>query len=230
MADRDPGRGLFIVLEGPDGSGKSMQARLLADRLRERGLAVTHSREPGGTVMGEQVRHIVNDPAPTLRGPKADVLLYTAARAQHVDEVIEPALRRGEVVVCDRYYTSTMAYQGYGSGMDLELLKRIQEWATDGLDPDLVVLLDVSPQTGLERRAAGDADELTRWEDESRFDLDFHTRVREGYLEMAEADPDRWVVIDGSGSVEDVAAEIERVVDAVLRRSGIHGMAEDRAR
>ena len=216
MAERDPGRGLFVVLEGPDGSGKSLQAGLLADRLRERGLTVTHSREPGGTVMGEQVRHIVNDPAPTLRGPKADVLLYTAARAQHVDEVIEPALRRGEVVICDRYYTSTMAYQGYGSGMDRELLRRIQAWATGGLDPDLVVLLDVTPQTGLDRRAAGSADELTRWEDESRFDLAFHTRVREGYLEMAAADPERWVVVDGSGSVGDVAGEVSRAVDALL--------------
>lgn len=225
MTERGPGRGLFVVLEGPDGSGKSLQARLLTERLRDRGLSVTHSREPGGTVMGEQVRQIVNDPAPTPRGPKADVMLYTAARAQHVDEVIEPALRRGEVVVCDRYYTSTMAYQGYGSGMDLELLRRIQAWATDGLDPDLVVLLDVSPQTGLDRRAAGSADELTRWEDESRFDLAFHTRVREGYLEMAAADPDRWVVLDGSGTVEAVAEEVGRVVDAVLLPSGSHDAA-----
>ena len=216
MAGRDPRRGLFVVLEGPDGSGKSLQARLLVERLRERGLTVTHSREPGGTELGEQVRHIVNDPGPTLRGPKADVMLYTAARAQHVDEVIEPALGRGEVVVCDRYYTSTMAYQGYGSGMDRELLRRIQAWATGGLDPDLVVLLDVTPQTGLGRRAAGSADELTRWEDESRFDLAFHTRGRAGSLEMAAADPDRWVVVDGSGSVGDVAEEVGRAVDALL--------------
>jgi dTMP kinase len=216
MAPRGSGRGSFIVLEGPDGSGKSLQARLLAQRLRERGLTVTLSREPGGTELGEQVRHIVNDPGPTLRGPKADVMLYTAARAQHVDEVIRPALDRGEVVVCDRYHTSTMAYQGYGSGMDLELLARIQEWATSGLHPDLVVLLDVSPQTGLDRRAAGEADQLTRWEDEARFDLDFHTRVREGYLEMARADPHHWVVIDGGGTVEDVAGAVERAVEAVL--------------
>jgi dTMP kinase len=226
MADREPARGCFIVLEGPDGSGKSLQARLLAERLRHRGLTVTNSREPGGTVMGEQVRQIVNDPAPTLRGPKADVMLYTAARAQHVDEVIEPALQRGEVVICDRYYTSTMAYQGYGSGMDLELLARIQAWATGGLDPDLVVLLDVSPQTGLDRRAAGSADELTRWEDESRFDLAFHSRVRAGYLEMAAADPDRWVVVDGGGSVEIVHEAVSRAVDAVLLLSGSHDAAE----
>jgi dTMP kinase len=225
MAEREPGGGVFIVLEGPDGSGKSVQARTLAQRLRERGLQVTHSREPGGTELGEQVRHIVNDPGPTLRGPKADVLLYSAARAQHVDEVICPALEAGHVVVCDRYATSTMAYQGYGSGMDRDLLSRIGEWVTDSLRPDLVVLLDVSPQTGLDRRAAGDVDELTRWEDESRFDLDFHTRVREGYLEMAAAEPDRWVVLDGSGTIDDVAAEVDRVVSAVLLQSGIHNAA-----
>jgi dTMP kinase len=225
MADR--GRGFFVVLEGPDGSGKSVQAGILAERLRGRGLAVTQSREPGGTAMGEQVRRIVNDPGPTPRGPKADVMLYTAARAQHVDEVIEPALQRGEVVVCDRYYTSTMAYQGYGSGMDLDLLERIQAWATGGLDPDLVVLLDVSPQTGLDRRAAGDADELTRWEDESRFDLAFHTRVREGYLQMAAADPEHWVVVDGGAAVEVVATAVGRAVDAVLAGVVGGGAVED---
>ena len=213
------------MLEGPDGSGKSVQARMLAQQLRARGLAVTLSREPGGTELGEQVRHIVNDPGPTPRGPKADVLLYSAARAQHVDEVIEPALAAGHIVVCDRYVTSTMAYQGYGSGMERDLLARIGEWVTGGLQPDLVVLLDVSPQTGLDRRAAGDVDQLTRWEDESRFDLAFHTRVREGYLEMAAADHERWVVLDGSGSIDEVAEGVGRAVDAVLSRAGIDAAA-----
>ena len=218
------------MLEGPDGSGKSVQARMLAQRLRARGLAVTLSREPGGTELGEQVRHIVNDPGPTPRGPKADVLLYSAARAQHVDEVIEPALGAGHVVVCDRYVTSTMAYQGYGSGMERDLLARIGEWVTGGLQPDMVVLLDVSPQTGLDRRAAGDIDELTRWEDESRFDLAFHARVREGYLEMAAADPGRWVVLDGSGSIDEVAEGVARAVDAVLPRAGMNDGAGRDAR
>ena len=212
--------GLFIVLEGPDGAGKSVQARLLAERLAARGLPVTYSREPGGTELGEQVRHLVNNPGPTPRGPRADVLLYTAARAQHVEEIIRPALEDGRVVVCDRYATSTMAYQGYGSGMDLELLARIQDWATGELHPDLVVLLDVSPEMGLERRAAGSADELTRWEDESRFDLAFHARVREGYLAMAAAEPERWVVLDGSGGIEEVAADVDRVVDEAMSRAG----------
>ena len=208
------------MFEGPDGAGKSVQARQLAERLRAQGLTVTYSREPGGTELGEQVRHIVNDPGPTLRGPKADVLLYSAARAQHVDEVIRPALAAGHVVVCDRYATSTMAYQGYGSGMDLDLLGRIGDWVTGGLQPDLVILLDVSPQTGLQRRAAGDAGELTRWEDESRFDLAFHTRVREGYLQMAAAEPGRWVVIDGAGTVAEVAAAVDRALERLLEQDG----------
>jgi dTMP kinase len=209
------------VLEGPDGAGKSAQARLLAERLRERGLPVTDTREPGGTELGEQVRRILLDPGPTPRGPVADVLLYNAARAQHVSEVIEPALVRGDLVVCDRYATSTMAYQGYGSGMDREVLAVIQSWATGGLQPDLVVLLDVSVEQGLARRAAGSATELTRFEDESRHDQAFHQRVREGYLEMAAAEPDRWVVLDGTGAAGEVAAEVGRVVDALLLRSGI---------
>lgn len=218
-------RGLFIVLEGPDGAGKSVQAAMLAERLREQGLPVTYTREPGGTELGEQVRAIVNDPGPTLRGPKADVLLYSASRAQHVEEVIRPALEAGDVVVCDRYATSTMAYQGYGSGMDLELLSRIGEWATGGLHPDLVVLLDVSAKAGLARRQAGSAAELTRWEDETRHDLAFHQRVRDGYLEMAAAEPERWVVLDGSGAIEEVARDVGHTVDAVLLQSGIHDAA-----
>jgi dTMP kinase len=221
MADSEARGGLFIVLEGPDGAGKSVQARMLADRLRERGLAVTYTREPGGTALGEQVRRIVNDPGPTPRGPAADVLLYSAARAQHVDEIIRPALESGNVVICDRYATSTMAYQGYGSGVDRELLATIGDWVTGGLQPDLVVLLDVTAEAGLARRASGSAAELTRWEDESRHDLAFHQRVREGYHEMATADPGRWVVLDGSGDIDSVAEEVSRVVDAVLLLSGI---------
>jgi dTMP kinase len=219
MNDPNTPRGLFVVLEGPDGAGKSVQARMLAQRLDERGVAVTYTREPGGTELGEQVRHILLDPGPTPRGPVADVMLYNAARAQHVSEVIEPALGAGHVVVCDRYATSTMAYQGYGSGMDRAVLSVIQTWVTAGLQPDLVVLLDVSVEVGLARRAAGSVAEMTRFEDESRHDAAFHQRVREGYLEMAAADPDRWQVLDGSGAIEVVAREVSGVVDAFLERA-----------
>ena len=217
----DPGArsGRFILLEGPDGAGKSVQARRLAEHLRARGLRVTDTREPGGTPLGEQVRHILLDPADVARGPVADALLFNAARSQLVADVIRPALARGEIVVLDRYATSTLAYQGYGSGVDLEALAVIARLATGGLQPDLVVLLDVPVEVGLARRDAGHAAELTRFEDVSRHDLAFHERVRSGYREMAAADPGRWVVLDGAADIEVVAAEVGRVVDEFLART-----------
>jgi dTMP kinase len=220
-ADGSEPAGLFIVLEGPDGAGKSVQARRLAERLRQRGLRVTWTREPGGTPLGEQVRHILLDPADVARGPVADALLFNAARSQLVADVILPTLRRGEVVVLDRYATSTLAYQGYGSGVDRETLALIARLATAGLQPDVVVVLDVPVEVGLARRDAGRADELTRFEDASRHDIAFHQRVRDGYLEMAAADPERWVVVDGSRDVDAVAEDVGRAVDVVVERRGL---------
>ena len=147
-----------------------------------------------------------------VRGAIADALLFNAARSQLVTEVIRPALTRGDVVVCDRYATSTLAYQGYGSGVDRDVLATVQAWATGGLVPDLVVLIDVAVEVGLARRDTGRSEELTRFEDGARHDLAFHQRVRAGYLEMAAADPTRWVVVDGSGSVEEVRALVRAVV------------------
>jgi dTMP kinase len=193
-------RGRFIVLEGPDGAGKSEQAVRLAERLRQRGYPVTFPR----------------DPADTRRGPIADALLFNAARSQHVLDVIRPALERGDIVVCDRYSTSTLAYQGYGSGIDLGMLVAIGDFATGGLAPDLVVVVDVPVEVGLARRDAGRVEELTRFEDGERHDLDFHRRVRAGYLEMASADPQHWAVVDGDRSPEEVAVEVGRVVEAAL--------------
>ena len=212
-------RGRFIVLEGPDGAGKSAQAVRLAERLRRRGYPVIFTREPGGTPLGEQVRAVVLDPADTRRGPIADALLFNAARSQHVLDVIRPALERGDVVVCDRYATSTMAYQGFGSGLDRGVLAAIGDFATGGLAPDLVVVLDVPVEVGLARRDAGRAEELTRFEDGERHDLEFHRRVRAGYLEMATADPQHWVVVDGDRTPDAVAEAVGRAVEAVLAES-----------
>lgn len=209
-------RGHFIVLEGPDGAGKSAQATRLAGYLRQAGRTVSLTREPGGTRLGEQVRAIVLDPSDVARGPVADALLFSAARAQLLAEVIRPALERGDTVVCDRYATSTMAYQGYGSGLDIDALRSLQAWATGGLEPNLVVLLDIPVEVGLARRQAGRSDEMTRFEDGARHDLAFHERVRAGYREMAAADPGRWIVVDGSGSVDEVAEEVARRVGSAL--------------
>jgi dTMP kinase len=217
------GAGRFIVLEGPDGAGKSVQAPRLVAHLRQRGFDVTLTREPGGTPLGEQIRGVLLDPGPVARGPVADALLFNAARSQLVTEVIRPALERGSIVVSDRYATSTMAYQGYGSGVDREVLAGIERLVTGGLAPDLVVLIDVPAAVGLARRQAGSTSERTRFEDAERHDSAFHERVRKGYLEMAAAEPGRWVTVTGDASVEDVAASVAGAVDAFLLRSGVHG-------
>jgi dTMP kinase len=211
-----PRRGRFVALEGPDGAGKSAQAGILADRLRGRGFAVTLTREPGGTRLGEQVRRLVLDPSDVARGPIADALLFNAARSQLVSEVIAPALARGDIVISDRYAFSTLAYQGFGSGVDRDVLASLQAWATGGLLPDLVVVIDVPVELGLARRSAGQIEGMTRFEDGARHDAAFHERVRTGYLAMAAADAGRWVVVDGRGSSEDVAAKVSRAVEPVL--------------
>ena len=204
MPPLPPRNGRFITLEGPEGAGKTVIAGRLAAALEARGTAVLVTREPGGTALGEQVRDLLLAKDGGHIGPRADALLFNAARAQLVAEVIGPALEAGEVVLCARYTDSTLAYQGYGAGVALDDLRALAAIATGGLEPDLTILLDVAPEVGLGRKADG---ERTRFE--AAFDLDFHRRVRAGFLDLAAAGPDRFVVIDSNQPVD-------AVVDAAL--------------
>lgn len=198
----------FITFEGPDGAGKSLQATLLAATLRDAGASVTLTREPGGTPLGERIREVllVGDDPP--RTPESDALLFNAARSQLVRDVISPALSRGETVICDRFAASTMAYQGYGSGVDREDLRHLERLATGGLRPDVILLLDVPVSVGLSRRTRGAPDQVTRFERSIHHDSSFHERVRQGYLDMAAGDPDRWQVVDGTAGPAAVAERI----------------------
>ena len=202
-----PGGGRFVTLEGPDGAGKSQLGESLAAALRERGSTVLLVREPGGTGLGEAVRRILLDRGLT-HAPAADALLFNAARAQLVADVIRPALARGEIVVCDRYADSTLAYQGYGSGFDLGALRAMAAVSTGGLAPDRTILLDVPVEVGLERRRLGPAGERTRFEDDARHDRAFHERVRAGYRALAAAEPDRWRTVDATAPLAGVLAAV----------------------
>ena len=197
-------RGRLIVFEGGEASGKSTQARLLAADL---GAVLTH--EPGGTAAGRRVREVVLDPAVGELSARAEALLMAADRAQHVAEVVEPALARGDDVVSDRFTPSSLAYQGFGRGLDLDELRRLSDWATGGLDPDLVVLLEVP--VDVVRRRQGRRPDRMEAEDDA-----FHSRVAEGYRRLAAAEPGRWVVVDGTGEIDEVAARVRDAVGALL--------------
>jgi len=207
------GRGWFITIEGPEGAGKTTQATALARHLEDRGIDVHVTREPGGTWLGERLREVIlaRTGASAATDPVTDALLFNAARRQLVTEVIRPALERGRTVVSARYADSTLAYQGYGAGVDLDRLREVAEIATDGLSPDLTILLDLPPEHGLERKAP---DDLTRFEAE--FDLAFHRRVRAGFLALADAEPERFAVIDARRSEPEVADAVAAAVDALV--------------
>jgi dTMP kinase len=206
---------LFITLEGPDGSGKSTQVGGLAERLRGLGHDVCLTREPGGTFIGDQIRQVLHDLQNTAMQPRAEILLYSASRAQLVGQVIRPHLERGGTVVSDRYADSTLAYQGYGHGLDLDLLRTITRFATGGLTPDLTLLLDLEVEAGLRRRKAGG-----EWNRLDAYDLEFHRRVRRGYLALAEAEPERWVVVPAEAGVEELTERIWEAVAARLEARG----------
>jgi dTMP kinase len=208
-------QGRFITLEGPEGGGKTVIARRLVEELTRRGHVVRSTREPGGTRLGERVRGIVleqsaDDQAAAI-DPRADALLFNAARAQLVAEVIRPALDRGEVVLCARYADSTLAYQGYGAGLPLDELRALGAVATGGLDPDLTILLDVPPEIGIGRKTGASRNRF-----ESSFDLAFHERVRAGFLALAGQEPDRFRVIDSSRRIDAVIPEVIAAVLAAL--------------
>lgn len=203
--------GLFITFEGPEGSGKTTQIRLLAEWLRHSGCDVLTTREPGGTRIGDAIRALLLDPDHGEMSPAAEILLFSAARAQHVSEVIRPQLERGGFVLCDRFADSTLAYQGYGRGLDLAELRRITAFATGGLTPDLTVCLDLPAAEGLARKLNADSAEWNRMEQEQ---LAFHERVREGYLALAAEEPERWVVIDATQRVAAIQEQIRVVVTA----------------
>jgi dTMP kinase len=213
VSEASPTRGRFITLEGPEGSGKTTAARHLAAWLVERGVPTLLTHEPGGTPLGEEIRRLVLH----LRGvsddldARTDALLYAASRAQHVARVIRPALDRGEWVVCARYLDSSLAYQGHGYGNDLEEMVRLQEFATSGLRPDLTILLDVPVEVGLGRKRHG---EWNRFEDTEG--AEFFDRVRDGYLALAAAEPERFRTVDGSGTVAASDAAIREIVSAAL--------------
>ena len=205
---------MFITFEGPDGSGKTTQIRLLTEWLQEQGHEVMLTREPGGTDIGGQVRTVLHDPKNTAMDARAEILLYSADRAQHVAQRIRPALAAGQIVISDRYYDSTLAYQGYGRGLDLEMLRTITAFATRGLTPDLSLYLDISPQAGLERRQSS-GDEWNRLDAEA---LEFHQQVRDGYLELVKQEPARWEVVDAARSVEEVQKDIRGLVQERLEQ------------
>ncbi len=198
---------MFITLEGPEGSGKTSHLPDLADFLREDGWKVLTTREPGGTAIGDQVRQVLMRIDNTAMNPRAETLLFLAARAQLVDEVIHPALKAGRVVLCDRYADSTLAYQGYGHRVDMEALREIVNFATGGLKPDLTVFLDIPVEEGLNRRNKGGD-----WNRLDDYDKAFHRRVYGGYQQLITADPARWVVVNANRPPDEVAADLQKAV------------------
>ena len=202
---------MFITFEGPDGGGKTTQLKLLASALREEGIEIITTREPGGTEIGDQIRAVIMNMKNKAMDPRTELLLFNASRAQLVEELIRPSLAAGKIILCDRYADSTMAYQGYGHGLDKDELRRLLNFATGGLKPDLTLLFDISAEAGLKRRLSNH-DEWNRMDD---YALQFHERVRGGFRELAAADPERWVVIDADRDPGVIHAE---VLDIVKRK------------
>jgi dTMP kinase len=205
--------GLFITFEGGEGCGKSTQAKVLWNKFRQQNIPVVLTHEPGGTPLGNELRRLLKREKTDSISVQAELLLFAASRAQLGSEVILPALKEGKVVICDRFSHSTSAYQGYGRGLDLDLIEMINNWATQNLKPDITILLDTPPEKGLARkRILKDRFELEQ--------MSFHRRVRQGYLEMAASEPERWLVIDAMLSKRKVSTIIWEKVSGLLKGMG----------
>jgi dTMP kinase len=202
---------MFITFEGPDGSGKTTQINPLSDYLIQKGYSVLITREPGGTAIGDQIRQVLSDLKNTGMHPRSETLLFLAARAQLVEQVIKPHLDKGFIVLCDRYADSTMAYQGYGHQNDLDQIKNLINFATGGLKPDLTLLFDMDVEEGLKRKAYG-----SEWNRLDAYSLEFHQRVRRGYHILAKSEPKRWVKIEAGQTPEQIQVAIREVVQERL--------------
>lgn len=200
-------KGLFITLEGVDGVGKTTQALLLKAYLEQKGHEIVHTFEPGGTALGSSIRQLLLDPSHKELSPMTEILLYAADRAQHVHETVRPALADGKTVICERFVDSSLAYQGYGLGLDLDAIRSVNHWATGGVVPDLTLYLDADPEECLARTKP---DRITERA------LEYYARVRAGFLTIAEAEPQRFLVISAAGSREEVASRVLQAVEGVL--------------
>ncbi len=212
-------KGVFVTFEGIEGSGKSTQIALLANFLMSQGKPVTLTREPGGTGIGDQIRKILLDPSNTALTPRAELLLYAAARAQHIEELVRPDLEAGKIVLCDRFSDATLAYQGHGRGLDESIIRTLDPVATAGLRPDLTILLDIVAGVGLGR--ARGRNSSRGLETEARFEneeLAFHERVREGYLVLARAEPGRFRVVDAARTRDEIQEDIRKSMEDALGR------------
>jgi dTMP kinase len=208
---------MFITLEGPEGSGKTSQINLLAEYIRLQGYDVMQTREPGGTVIGDQIRTVLMQLDNTSMNPRTEILLFCAGRAQHVEEKIRPALAAGKIVLCDRYADSTLAYQGYGHNIDLDTLRRLLDFSTGGLKPELTFLLDIPAEEGLKRRRGSGGE----WNRLDAYTLAFHKRVRSGYLDMARNDAARWRIVDASLPFNQVQERLRHLLMAELQNSQV---------
>lgn len=204
--------GYFITLEGPDGCGKTCQVPGLVEYLQSKKLEVLATREPGGTVISERIRQVIMDMSNKGMNPRSEILLFQASRAQLVEETIRPALAEGKIVLCDRYADSTLAYQGYGHQTDLVFLRKLLEFTTGGLVPDLTLYLDLDVEVGLNRRISGGGE----WNRMDDYDLEFHRRVRAGYHELVKQEPARWVSVDANQPIENLQQDLRAIISRRL--------------